>query len=99
MFNAIIDWFDQHYSPVALAEDSSPPAGTWPFVAYFVRQFRTAVVIRLVTVAISSLADAMLPVFVGVVVGLLAATAQGQMFTRNWPTLLLMLGTIGVIRP
>jgi ATP-binding cassette, subfamily B, multidrug efflux pump len=98
MFNSIIDWFDRHYSPVALVTDP-PPAGTWNFVSYFVRQFRTAVAIRLVTVAISSLADAMLPVFVGVVVGLLATTGPGDMFTRNWLVLLLMLLTIAVIRP
>jgi ATP-binding cassette subfamily B multidrug efflux pump len=99
MFNAIINWFDQHYSPVALAENPSPPAGTWPFVAYFVRQFRAAVAIRLVTVAISSLADAMLPVFVGIVVGLLASTRTGDMFTQNWQVLLLMLVTIAIVRP
>ncbi len=98
MFGAIIDWFDQHYSPVTLAADP-PPSGTRNFIVYFVRQFRTAVLIRLVTVAVSSLTDAMLPVFVGVVVGLLATTNPGEMFTRNWPVLLLMLGTIAVIRP
>ena len=98
MLNAIIDWFDRHYSPVALAAEP-PPAGTWNFVVYFVRQFRTAVAIRLVTVAISALTDAMLPVFVGVVVGLLASTGPGEMFTQNWPVLLMMLGTIAVVRP
>ena len=99
MLNAMFDWFDRHYSPVAIASDSRPPPGTWNFVAYFVRQFRTAIVIRLVTVALSSATDAMLPVFVGIVVGLLAATAPGEMFARNWLVLLLMLGTIGVVRP
>ncbi len=99
MFNAIIDWFDRHYSPVELAANRQPPAGTWAFIAYFVRQFRTAVVIRLVTVAISSLCDAMLPVFVGVVVGLLASTDRGAMFSRNWGVLLAMLLTIGLARP
>jgi len=98
MFGAIIDWFDQHYSPVTLAAEP-PPSGTWNFVAYFVRQFRTAVAIRLVTVAVSSLTDAMLPVFVGIVVGLLATTGAGEMFSRNWPVLLMMLGTIAVVRP
>ncbi|HEX4299123.1 MAG TPA: ABC transporter ATP-binding protein [Devosia sp.] len=99
MFNAIIDWFDQHYSPVALASDPQPPAGTSAFVMYFVRQFRTAVAVRLVTVAASSLCDAMLPVFVGVVVGLLATTSPGAMFSANWPVLLVMLLVIGVGRP
>ena len=98
MFSAIIDWFDNHYSPIALAADP-PPRGTWNFVVYFVRQFRTAVAIRLVTVAVSSVTDAMLPVFVGVVVGLLSTTNPGEMFTRNWPVLAAMLTTIAVVRP
>ena len=99
MFNSIIEWFDQHYSPIALASDPQPPAGTWNFVAYFVRQFRTAIAVRMVTVAISSLADALLPVFVGVVVGLLATTPPGEMFNRNWSVLLTMLVAIGIARP
>ena len=99
MFNALIDWFDRHYSPIALANDPRPPAGTLNFVGYFVGQFRTAVIIRLVTVAISSLTDAMLPVFVGVVVGLLATTNPGEMFSKNWQVLVLMLVTVAFVRP
>ena len=65
MFNAIIDWFDGHYSPVAIDGNPQPPAGTWNFVVYFVRQFKISLAVRMVTVALSALADAMLPIFVG----------------------------------
>src|SRR5260221_3357070 len=99
MFNAIIDWFDQHYSPVSLDGDPQPPAGTRNFVVYFVRQFRTAFAVRMVTVALSALADAMLPVFVGLVVGLLATTPPGEMFSKNWGVLLLMFLTVAIGRP
>ena len=99
MFNAIINWFDQHYSPVTLASDPQPPRGTSAFIIYFVRQFRAAFVVRMVTVALSAFTDAMLPVFVGVVVGLVATTSRGAMFSQNWPILLLMLGTVAIARP
>src|SRR5438067_2992229 len=99
MINAIIDWFDQHYSPVGVASDPRPPAGTRNFVVYFVRQFRNALAVRMLTVAVSAFVDAMLPVFVGLVVGLLATTPSGEMFSRNWAILLLMLLTVAIVRP
>ena len=99
MFGAIIDWFDRHYSPVEIDKNTQPPAGTLNFVIYFVRQFRTAIAIRLVTVAATALVDALLPVFVGVVVGLLAASDRAELFSRNWPVLLGMLAVVAVVRP
>jgi ATP-binding cassette subfamily B multidrug efflux pump len=99
MFNRIIDWFDVRYSPVALAADRQPPMGLRPFVTYFVRQFRTAFLIRMGLVAVGSIADAMMPIFVGLVVGFLATTAPGDMFTEHWPTLLVMVGVIAFVRP
>ena len=73
MFNAIIAWFDARYSPVAVASNPHPPMGLRPFSFYFVRQFRTAFLIRMVLVAIGAVADATLPIFVGMVVGFLPA--------------------------
>jgi ATP-binding cassette subfamily B multidrug efflux pump len=99
MFNALIDWFDKQYSPVALADDPRPSSGTWNFVGYFVRQFRVAIGIRLVTVALTSLTDAMLPVFVGLIVGMLATAHPERVFIDQAPTLWLILGVVGVARP
>ena len=81
MFNRVIDWFDHLYSPIALAKDPQPPMGLRPFVFYFIGQFRAAFAIRIVLVAIGSIADALMPVFVGLVVGMLATTPPGDMFT------------------
>ena len=47
---------------------------------YFLRQFRGAFTARLVLVAIGSVADAMLPVFVGWIVGMLATTPVGELW-------------------
>ena len=74
MLNKIIAWFDNRYSPVALAENRQPPMGLWKFTFYFVGQFRAGFLIRLGLVAIGSIADAMMPIFVGLVVG----TASGH---------------------
>jgi ATP-binding cassette subfamily B multidrug efflux pump len=52
-----------------------------------------------VLVAIGSIADAMMPIFVGTVVGLLATTPPGQMFELHWQTFLWMILVIAVIRP
>ena len=99
MFNRLIAWFDGRYSPVALAADRQPPAGLWKFVFYFVGQFRVAFLIRLGLVAIGAVADAMMPIFVGLVVGFLATTSPGEMFSAHWQTLLLMIAVIAIVRP
>ena len=99
MFNRLIAWFDDRYSPVALAADRQPPAGLWKFIFYFVGQFRTAFLIRLGLVAVGAVADAMMPIFVGLVVGFLATTSPGDMFSTHWPMLLVMIAVIAVVRP
>ncbi|MCB9992782.1 MAG: ABC transporter ATP-binding protein [Hyphomicrobiaceae bacterium] len=99
MFSTLLDWIDHFYSPVEIDDNPHPPRGTWRFIGYFVRQFRVAIAIRMVTVAIASTVDAMLPVFVGLVVGLLAATDPGDMFSRNWPLLTAMFVTVAIVRP
>jgi len=99
MLNRVIAWFDARYSPVALAKDTQPPMGVTKFTLYFLNQFRGAFAVRMVLVAIGSMADALMPVFVGIVVGLLATTPPGQMFELHWQTFALMILVIAVIRP
>ena len=99
MFNRIIAWFDARYSPVALAANRQPPMGLWKFIFYFVGQFRAAFLIRLGLVAIGATADAMMPIFVGLVVGFLATTPPGDIFTQHWQMLLVMVVVIAVVRP
>ena len=98
MFSAIIDWFDNHYSPLpwppirrhgalgtlwSISFGSSNRRGDPPCDSR--RQ-------------LTHRRDAA-PVFVGVVVGPLATTNPGEMFSRNWPVLTAMLATIAVVRP
>ena len=99
MLNRVIAWFDARYSPVALAKDTTPPTGVDKFIFYFVKQFRVAIGLRMVLVAIGSVADAMMPIFVGLVVGMLANTPKGEMFSLHWPTFLLMVSVLLGVRP
>ncbi|MGN6100477.1 MAG: ABC transporter ATP-binding protein [Devosia sp.] len=98
MLNAVVDYFNTRYSPVALAEDRQPPMGLTRFITYFVRQFRTAYLIRMAMVAIGSIVDAMLPIFVGLIVGMLTTTPPGEMFSRHGGELAWM-AVLVLIRP
>ncbi|HWA17866.1 MAG TPA: ABC transporter ATP-binding protein [Devosia sp.] len=99
MFNRILAWFDGRYSPVAIAANPQPPNGLWDFCFYFIRQFRAAFLIRLGLVAVGSTADAMFPIFVGIVVGFLDSTRRGEMFSAHWPTLVAMIAVVALVRP
>jgi ATP-binding cassette subfamily B multidrug efflux pump len=99
MFNRVVTFFDNLYSPVALAENRQPPMGLNAFVGYFVAQFRAAFVLRIILVAIGSVADALMPVFVGLVVGMLATTNPGEIFDLHSQTLLWMVFVVVLVRP
>ena len=99
MFNRVITYFDHLYSPTALAENRQPPMGLNAFLKYFIGQFRAAFAIRMVLVAIGSVADAMMPIFVGLVVGMLATTNPGEIFDVHGQTLLWMIAVVVVVRP
>jgi ATP-binding cassette, subfamily B, multidrug efflux pump len=99
MFNRVITFFDHIYSPTALAENRQPPMGLTPFVKYFIGQFKAVFYVRLGLVAIGSVADALMPVFVGLVVGMLATTAPGEIFNVHGHTLLWMIVVVVLVRP
>jgi ATP-binding cassette, subfamily B, multidrug efflux pump len=99
MLNRLLAWFDTRYSPVALAPDPAPPMGLWKFTFYFLRQFRAAFALRIILVAVGSIADAMMPIFVGLIVGMLATTPPAEVFAVHGQTLLWMILVIVVIRP
>ena len=90
--------FESLYPPTVLAADPEPPAGTARFFRYFLRQFRGAFVARFVIVALGSVADAMLPIFVGWIVGMLASAERGTLFTAHGPELAFMAAVV-LIRP
>jgi len=98
MLDRVTSRFDQFYSSTALAADRQPPAGVGRFFAYFIGQFRGAFAARFVLVALGSVADAMLPVFVGWIVGMLATTPVGALWSTHGDRLLIMLAVV-LLRP
>ncbi|WP_332689425.1 ABC transporter ATP-binding protein [Devosia sp.] len=99
MFNRVISYFDHLYSPTVLAENRQPPMGLRPFVSYFIGQFRAAFIIRILLVSIGSIADALMPVFVGLIVGMLATTNPGDIFDVHGQTFLWMIVVVVLVRP
>jgi ATP-binding cassette subfamily B multidrug efflux pump len=98
MLDRITATFDSLYSPTALAADRQPPAPTRAFFAYFLGRFRGALYARFLLVAGGSIADAMLPIFVGWIVGMLATTPPGELFAEHAAALTLMLAVV-LLRP
>ncbi|UVK40943.1 ABC transporter ATP-binding protein/permease [Mesorhizobium sp. AR10] len=98
MFDRMFAWFESRYSPVALADDRQPPMGLWKFYGYFIRQFRTAYFLRMAIVAVGAIADAMLPIFVGLIVGMLADAKPGHFFATHAP-LLATMAFVVLLRP
>jgi ATP-binding cassette subfamily B multidrug efflux pump len=99
MLDRVVSFFDHLYSPTALAKNRQPPMGLKRFLIYFLDQFRMAFVIRFVLVAIGSIADAMMPIFVGMIVGMLSDTPPGEIFSAHWPAFLMMIAVVVVVRP
>jgi ATP-binding cassette, subfamily B, multidrug efflux pump len=98
MFGRIASWFESRYSPVALAEDRQPPTGLAKFFGYFVRQFRVGFALRMAVVAAGAVVDAMLPVFVGAIVGMLASSSPHDFFAEHGTTLAAMACVV-LLRP
>ncbi len=98
MLDRVFTRFEALYPPTALAANRQPPMGVRRFLFYFLTQFRAAFAARFVLVALGSVADAMLPVFVGWIVGMLATTSVGDLWRVHGGTLLVMLAVV-LLRP
>jgi ATP-binding cassette subfamily B multidrug efflux pump len=98
MFGRIANWFETRYSPVALAGDRQPPMGLWRFYRYFIRQFRVGFALRMALVAAGAVVDAMLPIFVGTIVGMLASSSPRDFYAEHGATLVGMACVV-LLRP
>ncbi len=98
MLAKVFNWFETRYSPVALAEDRQPPMGLWRFFRYFIRQFRVGFALRMLFVAAGAVVDAMLPIFVGIIVGMLTSSNPSGFFAEHGTTLAIMACVV-LLRP
>ena len=98
MLDRVTSRFDGFYSPIKLAADPAPPPGVGRFLRYFLGQFRAAFAARITLVAAGAVADAMLPIFVGTIVGMLAGTPPGALWTTHGQALAAMAAVV-LLRP
>ncbi|WP_419900577.1 ABC transporter ATP-binding protein [Roseomonas sp. USHLN139] len=76
-----------------------PPAGLLAFYWYFIRQARLLFVLLFLAGLLVALLDALIPVFIGRVVGLLSAHAPGNLFAEAGGSLLGMAAVLLLGRP
>lgn len=98
MLNTLFDWFEGRYRATELAPNPHPPKGVVQFYRYFLNQFRLGIIAKMVTTAIGSGLDSLLPIFLGLVVDLVSNTSRGEMFTQN-SSLLLIMAALILVRP
>ncbi|MFC7610204.1 ABC transporter ATP-binding protein [Teichococcus aestuarii] len=79
--------------------EAPPPDGLWGFYWYFIRQARALFGLLFVAGLCVALLDALIPVFIGRVVGLLSAQAPGTLLAERWPELLGMAAVLLLARP
>lgn len=98
MFDTIFAWFEKHYSPTHIEKDPHPPMGLMKFYWYFLGQFRTPIIFKVIIVAIGASIDAMIPIFLGTIVDLVSGTEPGTLFKDQGSLLLAMAITLA-LRP
>ena len=82
--------------PVPLAP---PPAGLLGFYWYFIRQAKALFGLLFLAGLAVALLDALIPVFIGRVVGLLSQHSPGSLLAEAWPQLLGMAAVLLLCRP
>ncbi|WBV42286.1 ABC transporter ATP-binding protein [Pseudoroseomonas cervicalis] len=79
--------------------EAAPPKGLWGFYWHFLRQGRALFAMLFMAGLTVALLDALIPVFIGRVAGLLADHAPGTLFAEAWPSLLGMALVLLLARP
>jgi ATP-binding cassette, subfamily B, multidrug efflux pump len=92
-------YFERLIDPVATPPGGAPPAGTLPFIWHFIRQQRKLFAVLLGVQFVLAVLDAMLPVFVGMIVNRLSSATPESFFREHWLLLSGMLVAVLVLRP
>ena len=101
---SLFGWFESRL-PLATAapplevERDGPPPGLVPFYWHFVRQTRALFVAMFVTGLGVALIDLLIPVFIGKLVGLMAAEDRAAAFAAQEPLLVAIALTVLIGRP
>jgi ATP-binding cassette subfamily B multidrug efflux pump len=101
---SLFSWFESRLpqatsAPPPEVERDGPPPGLVPFYAHFVRQARGLFAAMFVTGMAVALIDLLIPVFIGKLVGLMAADERAAAFAAQWPWLAAIGATVLFVRP
>ena len=99
MFSALFRGFESLIHATATPPPEAPPAGLLAFYWHFVRQARGLFAAMLLSCLLVALSDTVLPVLLGRLVTLLAASDRPAALAQAGPMLLAMLVFMLVVRP
>ncbi|HVG52179.1 MAG TPA: ABC transporter ATP-binding protein [Xanthobacteraceae bacterium] len=91
--------FERLLKPTELPGDTQPPATLTAFYLYFARQAKGLFIALFVAGLAVALMDILIPVFMGKVVSLVAASARATLFAQSWHVLLGMALILLILRP
>jgi len=95
----LFSWFERRIHATAPADGTTPPATLTGFYRHFIGPHRRLFAAMLVTGLAVALVDSMIPVFIGKLVSLMAATDRQAALDAGWPMLLAMAAVIVIGRP
>ena len=99
MFNSLFTFFESRVLATATPPKGPPPPGLLAFYWHFIRQTRTLFFAMLLSCLLLALSDTVLPVLIGKLVALMAATDRQAALRNAWPTLLGMVAFMLLLRP
>src|SRR5215510_12143660 len=92
-------FFEGLVEPTALPTETTPPPGLIAFYWHYARQARGLVVALFCAGFLVAVLDSTIPVFIGRVVGLVAANEREQLWREEWPELIGMALVLLIGRP
>ena len=99
MFNSLFKFFESRVEATTTPPPGPPPPGLLAFYWHFIRQTRALFFAMLLSCLLLALSDTVLPVLIGKLVALMAATDRKAALRDAWPTLAGMVGFMLVLRP
>ena len=85
--------------PTGPEPEAPPVAGLPRFYWHFIRQVRWVAVLLFIWGGLIAILDAMIPTFIGRIVGLVSKYTPDTLLRESWPVLLFMAIIMGVARP
>jgi ATP-binding cassette subfamily B multidrug efflux pump len=96
---SVFRFFEGQLDPTALPTEDTPPASLAAFYWHYARQARWLVGALFCAGFLVAVLDALIPVFIGRVVGMVASNQPGELWQQRWPELVGMGAVLLFGRP